>query len=51
MTLRPVRIALQLQPQHMDYPMIRRTAAEAEDLGVDVLFNWDQFVVLPRPAE
>jgi len=46
MTLRPVRIALQLQPQHMDYQTIRRTAAEAEELGVDVLFNWDHFYPL-----
>jgi probable F420-dependent oxidoreductase len=46
MTSRPVRIALQLQPQHMDYPTIRRTAAEAEDLGVDVLFTWDHFYPL-----
>jgi len=46
MTLRPVRIALQLQPQHMDYKTIRRTAAEAEELGVDVLFNWDHFYPL-----
>jgi probable F420-dependent oxidoreductase len=46
MTLRPVRIALQLQPQHMDYKTIRRTAADAEELGVDVLFNWDHFYPL-----
>jgi probable F420-dependent oxidoreductase len=46
MTLRPVRIALQLQPQHMDYKTIRRTAAEAEEIGVDVLFNWDHFYPL-----
>lgn len=46
MTNRPVRIALQLQPQHADYAMIRRTAAEAEELGVDVLFNWDHFYPL-----
>jgi probable F420-dependent oxidoreductase len=46
MTTRPVRIALQLQPQHMDYATIRRTAAEAEELGVDVLFNWDHFYPL-----
>ncbi|GAA2905245.1 LLM class F420-dependent oxidoreductase [Actinoplanes cyaneus] len=46
MTTRPVRIALQLQPQHADYRRIRRTAAEAEDLGVDVLFNWDHFFPL-----
>ncbi|MFC4070853.1 LLM class F420-dependent oxidoreductase [Actinoplanes subglobosus] len=43
---RPVRIGLQLQPQHMDYATIRRTASEAEDLGLDVLFNWDHFYPL-----
>src|SRR4051812_12581508 len=43
---RPVRIGLQLQPQHMDYATIRRTAAEAEDLGLDLLFNWDHFYPL-----
>ncbi|GIF14583.1 LLM class F420-dependent oxidoreductase [Actinoplanes teichomyceticus] len=46
MTDRPVRIGLQLQPQHMDYATIRRTAAEAEEAGVDVLFNWDHFYPL-----
>jgi probable F420-dependent oxidoreductase len=46
MTSRPVRIALQLQPQHADYATLRRTAAEAEELGVDVLFNWDHFYPL-----
>lgn len=43
---RPVRIALQLQPQHADYATIRRTVTEAEDLGVDVLLNWDHFFPL-----
>jgi probable F420-dependent oxidoreductase len=46
MTTRPVRIALQLQPQHMEYATIRRTAAEAEEMGVDVIFNWDHFYPL-----
>jgi probable F420-dependent oxidoreductase len=27
----------------MDYATIRRTASEADDLGLDVLFNWDHF--------
>ena len=43
---KPARIGLQLQPQHADYATIRRTAAEAEELGVDVLFNWDHFYPL-----
>lgn len=42
----PVRIALQLQPQHADYGLIRRRVVEAEELGVDVLFNWDHFFPL-----
>ncbi|MEU8239590.1 LLM class F420-dependent oxidoreductase [Actinoplanes missouriensis] len=43
---RPVRIGLQLQPQHMDYATIRRTASQAEELGADILFNWDHFFPL-----
>jgi probable F420-dependent oxidoreductase len=46
MTTRPVRIALQLQPQHADYAMIRDTVRKAEDIGVDVVFNWDHFFPL-----
>jgi probable F420-dependent oxidoreductase len=46
MTTRPVRIALQLQPEHATYAKIRSTAAEAEDLGVDIIFNWDHFYPL-----
>jgi probable F420-dependent oxidoreductase len=41
-----VRIGVQLQPQHADYSAIRRAVAEAEDLGVDVAFNWDHFYPL-----
>lgn len=43
---RPIRIGLQLQPQHADYAAIRQTAAEAEDLGADIVFNWDHFYPL-----
>lgn len=42
----PIRIGLQIQPQHADYSLIRETAANAEDLGVDILFNWDHFYPL-----
>jgi probable F420-dependent oxidoreductase len=45
-TTHPIRIGLQLQPQHADYATIRRTVSEAEDLGVDVIFNWDHFYPL-----
>ena len=43
---RPVRIGVQLHPQHSDYKTIRRAASDAEDLGADILFNWDHFFPL-----
>jgi probable F420-dependent oxidoreductase len=43
---RPLRIAVQLQPQHADYSAIRDAVAEAEDIGVDIAFNWDHFYPL-----
>jgi probable F420-dependent oxidoreductase len=43
---RDVRIALQLQPQHADYAEIRDAAARGEEMGVDVIFNWDHFYPL-----
>jgi probable F420-dependent oxidoreductase len=45
-TNRSVRIGLQVQPQHADYAAIRRAAAESEDLGTDIVFNWDHFYPL-----
>ena len=41
-----VRVAVQLHPQHAGYADIRRAAAEAEELGADVLYNWDHFYPL-----
>ncbi|MGC9669664.1 LLM class F420-dependent oxidoreductase [Planosporangium sp. 12N6] len=46
MTDTPVRIGLQIQPEHAEYRQIRRAAAEAEELGVDIVFNWDHFFPL-----
>ncbi len=43
---RPVRVGLQLQPQHATYKKISDTAAEAEELGADIVFNWDHFYPL-----
>ena len=43
---RPVRIAVQLQPQHAEYSGIRDRVRELEQLGIDVLFNWDHFFPL-----
>jgi probable F420-dependent oxidoreductase len=42
----PARIAVQIQPQHTDYAAIRRLCATLEDMGVDVLLNWDHFFPL-----
>lgn len=42
-----VRIGVQLQPQHApDYGLIRDAVRRSEDLGVDVVFNWDHFYPL-----
>ncbi len=41
-----VRVAVQLHPQHAEYSDIRRAAAQAEELGADVLYNWDHFYPL-----
>ncbi|KNX36988.1 LLM class F420-dependent oxidoreductase [Luteipulveratus halotolerans] len=51
MTSRPVRIAVQIQPQHADYAQIRDAVRRAEDLGVDVAFNWDHFYPLSGEPE
>ena len=46
MTTRPIRLGVQIAPQHALYPTIRETAAALEEAGVDVLFNWDHFYPL-----
>ncbi|WP_343710087.1 LLM class F420-dependent oxidoreductase [Mycobacterium sp.] len=44
---RPVRIGVQLQPQHAPhYRTIRDAVRRCEDIGVDVAFNWDHFFPL-----
>jgi probable F420-dependent oxidoreductase len=43
---RPVRIGVQIAPQHAPYAAIRDTVAALEDMGVDILFNWDHFFPL-----
>ncbi|WP_456847463.1 LLM class F420-dependent oxidoreductase [Cellulomonas sp. P5_C6] len=42
----PFRIGVQLQPQHAEYTQIRDAVRRAEDLGVDIIFNWDHFFPL-----
>jgi probable F420-dependent oxidoreductase len=48
---RSVRIGVQIAPQHAPYEKIRDTAAALEELGVDILFNWDHFFPLSGPRD
>ncbi len=48
---RPPRVGVQLQQQHATYREIRRACAQAEELGADVLFNWDHFYPLSGEPE
>jgi probable F420-dependent oxidoreductase len=43
----PIRIGVQLQPQHSpEYRHIRDAVRRCEDIGVDIAFNWDHFFPL-----
>jgi len=48
---RPVRLGVQVQQQHATYPKIRETVRELDDLGVDILFNWDHFFPLSGDSD
>ena len=41
-----IRIGVQIQPQHAQYEQIRAAVSEAEQIGVDIAFNWDHFYPL-----
>lgn len=43
---RPIRIAVQLHPQHADYGQIRDAVMRAEEGGADIVMNWDHFFPL-----
>jgi probable F420-dependent oxidoreductase len=40
---RPIRIGVQIEPQHADYADILAAVVQAEELGVDIIFAWDHF--------
>ena len=48
---RPVRLGVQIAPQHATYDVIRQTLRRIEDAGVDVAFNWDHFFPLSGDPE
>jgi probable F420-dependent oxidoreductase len=41
-----IRIAVGLHPQHAEFHEIRDAVVRAEQLGVDIAFNWDHFFPL-----
>jgi probable F420-dependent oxidoreductase len=45
-SVRPVRVGLQIPPEHSTFSEQRRVWLEAEQLGVDDLFTWDHFFPL-----
>jgi probable F420-dependent oxidoreductase len=48
---RPIRLGVQVAPQHALYPKIRDTIASLEDAGVDIIFNWDHFFPLSGASD
>ena len=43
---RPVRVAVQVAPQHLPLADLRDAVLRLEDLGVDLALNWDHFFPL-----
>ena len=51
-TDRPVRLGVQLAPQHhASYDVVRDAVTRLEDMGVDIVFNWDHFYPLSGDPE
>jgi probable F420-dependent oxidoreductase len=42
----PIRVGVQVQPQHADFDQMRKAWREAESLGADTIFTWDHFFPL-----
>ena len=47
----PIRIGVQLQPQHAEYSTIRDALVRTEEMGADIAFNWDHFFPLSGDPE
>jgi probable F420-dependent oxidoreductase len=39
----PIRVGVQIQPQHAEFAAMQRAWREAEELGVDAIYTWDHF--------
>lgn len=46
MTQYPLRVGVQLHPQHTSYQDYAEAVKRAEEIGVDTIFNWDHFFPL-----
>lgn len=46
-----MKIAAHLHPQHATYAQIRAAAIRAEELGADIIYNWDHFYPLYGEAD
>jgi probable F420-dependent oxidoreductase len=42
----PIRVGVQVEPQHVTYAQMRDAWRRVEALGADVLYNWDHFFPL-----
>ena len=42
----PIRVGVQIQPQHADFAQMRDAWRKAEELGVDSIYTWDHFYPL-----
>lgn len=47
---RPVRVGVQLHPQHTTYQSLAEAVKRCEELGVDTIWTWDHFFPLYGPA-
>lgn len=43
---RPTRLAVQVAPQHLPIAALRDAVVRLEDMGVDMVLNWDHFFAL-----
>jgi len=44
--MKPIRVAVQLHPQHGTYDAMRRAVTRVEEIGADLLYTWDHFFPL-----
>ncbi len=51
MATHPIRIGVQVEPQHVSYDQMRDAWLRVEQMGVDVLYNWDHFFALEGDPE